>query len=376
MRLTEFFNPEPVVLLEMRPDSDRFEQLDRADQWLAKYTYENLDKWPPHDVLAILLNRYPIKETMTLYRGMNFRTKEKYDEFMATVADGVLKTNGISSWGSSPDEVESFAVTRPSYYLDRDTMVDHGEAQQQREYVSGYRGIILSVKAKPGQAIDVNASKLGHEREYILTPGEYNVTVSRDLKKYREALDDGDTDIDTVIAKYDPEGRASYDNQFYEFVIHHHAKELSDKSKKKLLSIVYHAPEIGTHDTHSVFNDASTYPMEIYYPSQYMKMAAEGYFTPKDTDKARQEAKTLVGLIVAKYKEFPDKIIKCLGFTSLAEFAGMGGVAKKTLQQHIGRQYAAMQEEGRAINNMDPELRNSAIYNIGKRAQAILGQMN
>ena len=375
------------LIKEMRTDSEEFENLDHYDQWLAKYTYENLDKWPSEDIRDELAHRYPITEPRMIYRGLNFREKEKFDAFMETIKDGVLVTQGISSWGTKSDAVEQFAVTQPSYYLDRDTMKAHDAAGKEREYVTGYRGIILRVTAQPGQAIDVNKSRLGHEDEIILLPGRYKVAVERDVKKYRDALDDGDYTIDDIIQA--PDGQTKYRESFRDYVMHHHKGELNDATRAHLFhERVKHLKSFDYQPTEVVFHERKPYKgfdregtptyVEIQYPSTFFAQAAEGIYLPQHVEQCRKWARVSIKKIIDYIRAHPDVIFRYSdNVRDIAKFAGVEGPFVDAMKSHIGTQHRALEIEGRKLNDLDLkdwDMR-TAIQRHGERVIEVLKQV-
>lgn len=371
MKLMEFFSPEP--LMEMRPDSDEFDRLDHADQWLAKYTYENLDKWPGKDILEILAKRYPVEKPTAVYRGINFSTKEHYDEFKEKVADGTYKTGGVSSWSPNPD-VEQFAVTRPSYYLDLDTMRGYSEAQKQREYIQGYRGVILKTIAEPGRAINTNASRLGHESEITLFPGEHPVEIVRELKLYRDALEDGDTDIDAVInntpEEYDRNN--AYQHGFYEYVLHHHGDKLSPETKSQVFKRMFKGPEVEFHIREKFFA-SDYYPrIQISYNGAAIIGATKGFFNPEDYQKVKRAAREMARKITTIIRQHPDHIIEAhLG--ALIDFSQDKNL-KKAVMSHIATQYKELEVDGRNINDLRGKEAQQALHVHTKKLEIVLSQ--
>lgn len=379
MKLIEFFGSEAPPLLEMRPDSDAFYDLDQADQWLAKYTYEALDRWPSKEIQRTLVQRYPVSEPTTIYRGINLKTKEQYDEFRASIADGQITTGGITSWSPSRDQVESFAVTRPSYYLDLDTMKGYGEARSQREYIQGYRGMILKMVCEPGHGIAVNKSNLGHESEIILIPGTYRVEIEREYKLYKSALEDGDIDVDSVVANHDPDvstrGR-EYDHQFYDYVLHHHSDRLADSSKRKIFQMNYKPAEIRVDVEREEIRKYShdPYPtVSIFYPYWFLQHAVDGRYTDDDTEKAERVA-VIVGKKIAKaIQQYPNYIVR---ISDMGPLMSLGATEpKNALMRHISKQYKDLEAEGRAINNLPGEKRQQAMYEHQKKLELVLNQI-
>lgn len=206
---------------------------DPADRWLAKYTYEGLDRWPSKQIIGVLLDRYPAMPGM-IYRGMNFDTKEDYDAFVAQLP--TLKTSGITSWTKHEKAAEQFAVTKPSYFLDLSVMQAYGKQQQEGERLSGYRGLILAMQIGDHEAIDVNLSKLGHESEVILPAGQYEVRIHRVIKRYQDDLSDSGRTVDAIIRDAKTEDELS--DGLVRYVINHHGHTIATDTQRHIFTLL------------------------------------------------------------------------------------------------------------------------------------------
>jgi hypothetical protein len=216
---------------------------DPSLKWLAQYTYENLNKWPHSDIIQDLLHRFP-SNAGTIYRGINFNTPEQYAEFMQPFAGSQtaeLTFTGVTSWSTHKQTAHQFAITQPTYFLNREVMMAHDQMQKQRERLSGYRGIILSIRIAQGTGIDVDASGVGHESEVILPPGTYQVHVHEHILTYADQLHQAITTPDQVIqrVKSVSELHRRHDtHSFVDHVLHHHMHDLSDASRNHMFKLL------------------------------------------------------------------------------------------------------------------------------------------
>ena len=368
------------IIQEMRPDSDEYYALDRADKWLAKYTYENLDKWPNKEVLQTLVQRYPISKPMKIYRGMNFSTKELWDEFAKEINTGSLTFGGISSWGRNNEHVEQFAVTKPSYGLNLDTMREYSASQKEMEYISGYRGVIVETIATPSTAIDVSSSKLGHEDEIILIPGTYEVKIFKELKKYKDSMTD--INVDDVITS---DSTSRYDKGFKDYVLHHHTDKLGDRAKHHLfVSKRAYAIELGPIDdvtlsvTKPYFEKDTTTKTIMSFHYGYFWAGANGQYTPEDNEICRKEAKRTIAKAIKIIQAHPDYTFKYVtNFGEIAKYAGNYSQFFDAVKRHIQAQYAQAEIDGREINNQkfkDAWDFDSAVRRHAERVAEILSQ--
>ena len=119
-------------------------RLSDADKALYNYTLNPMHIYEVHGEFDELLSLYANKKSMTVYRGLNFETKEKYDKFISNIQDGNINIKNISSWTPHKKTAEQFAVTRPSYmeFMDSENMKLISAARKNHERVVGYRGDI------------------------------------------------------------------------------------------------------------------------------------------------------------------------------------------------------------------------------------------
>lgn len=227
-------------LVEKYYDDDEYDRslsnLDPHDRWLKSYTYDGLDKHPSDSVIDALLDDYANDKGMTLYRGLNFETKEEFNKFMKDVESGELEVGSITSWSPSKSTAWQFAVTRPTYFLNFELMSADSERKKQREYMLGYRGVILKTDVKPGDAVDVTKSDFSKENEMIIPPGKYKVEVE-EIKPFKELVKEQDPS--EVVLGLTPEdiGKDTFNAQFFKYIIFHKL-DFSDEAKEHLYNLV------------------------------------------------------------------------------------------------------------------------------------------
>lgn len=386
---TDLAKIDPHEITEMRTDSDEFFRLDAPDRWLAKYTYENLDKFPSKETVAALIKRYP-NDAQTVYRGLNFRTKEDWEEFEKNIEDGSIDISRISSWSPSAKEAYTFAITQPSYFLDLQTMQDYEAAEKAGEEISGYRGVILQLELEQGTAIDVDKSKLGHESEIIVPAGTYPADIYRVVKKFEHQLADKDTDIDTVIQSTTIEKyNDSKQRKFFDYVMKNHVDELSNKSRHHLFNMLYRNTIERFKDgkfIKTVLNDElpdltseETVPesMSVYYPYMFLQYAMKGYFLDDDTQTVKQVAQKIVKHALQAIKtHYSERRIEAGNLLDIARFAGMYQEALNVYQETFGKQYRDLEQKGRDINKLPPEQRRDAISQHIEDLQKVMNQIS
>lgn len=360
-------------LLTEAKDYDKIK--DSANRWLAMFTYENYPKNPSEETINTLLKRYPAKAGI-IYRGMNFYTKESYDEFMKNnfpngATESVITTNVVTSWTPSENASEQFAVTQPTYNLNASVMRAYDEQQKNKERLAGYRGIILSTIIDDNQGIDVDASGLGHETEVVLPVGKYNIKIHREIKKYEHHLADNDTNIDKVIQSTTKESMSRSgptdgrtENSFYDYVIHHHIDKINDKSRLHLFKLFlpnpldlfrYEAkPYVDYFEKDGPKSNKVTF--DYYIPGIYLfDFYNKGVFrTPKQKKLVVDLAKKTMtqALPIVKQYVATATVFKGAPLILTAKIAGMESQLAKVLRDTLGTEYRRLQDEGRKINQI------------------------
>lgn len=223
---------------------DILTESESADKWLSNYTLQNLDKWPSESIMQTLIKKYPLDNPTVVYRGMNFDTQEEYEKFIEKfdkTGMATLSFNGISSWSTSITTANQFAITRPSYYIDWSVVNADSKREKEKEYIIGYRGIILKTTAIPNKSINVNKSKHVKENEIILIPGTYQVQIHKQIKKFADVIDNGEENIKSVILKMldlkTQNKSDEYIQQFYNYMLHRFGDII--RQDEKLKNLIY-----------------------------------------------------------------------------------------------------------------------------------------
>ena len=366
---------------------------DPADRWLAKYTYENLDKWPSSATIETLLGRYPAGPGV-IFRGINFPTKEQYDGFLSTFNGNQtteIKFGSITSWTRDEESSKQFAVTQPTYFLNQAVMTAHATMMKNKEALSGYRGIILSMMLPAGHGIDVDQSGLGHESEIVLIPGKYHVTIHQEIRQYAHQLASGDIDIDRVIQKTtmaDLSRSSGATNTFFDYVMHHHANEINDASRTHLFKLFF--PKSSTpafpyeiEPINQVLGTKSPGTIEFNYgiPGlRVMQLYLSGIIRdPRQISQIKKLARTVVTNAVPVIEQH---IVDARRFDIAplriaARSADMSPVLDRVIKQKLGAEYQRLQDVGRAINTIrDPKKQQEAIKLHSEQIKALLSKIS
>jgi hypothetical protein len=364
---------------------------DKADAWLARYTYENLDKWPGRDTILTLLDRYPSKQGK-IYRGINFSTQQDYDNFMQQFggnSQAVLEFSGITSWSHSKSQAQQFAVTQPTYFLNKEVMVAHGVMKKNKERLAGHRGVILETVIKQGDGIDVDASGLGHESEVILPPGSWHVSITQQLKKYQHQLEDGDAHIDQVIQRTtsveDTKGSGGH-HSFFEYVLHHHSDQISNKSRSHIFSLFKPSDSMPAF----VYTATPAYvwgkeeenltDFDYHIPgARLFDLYLAGIFVdPKHQRWIKQLAAKVVSMAVPVLEKhiISARRVNMHALNMVADIAGQQSQLAQVLRNTVGAEYQRLQTQGREINRIrDPRDHERAIKAHTEALSALLNKL-
>lgn len=169
------------------------EDMNRVDAALTKYVMNPDYSYEVDMAMDDAIKEYGNTSAITLYRGLNFDTKEDYDKFMKSIKGGVLKTKSLSSWSPNKSEAETFAVTKPSYmeFMTKEKMAMISAQRKSGERITGYRGIILKTKISKGKGVDLRRFKNQAESEVLLPNGNYKVTYE-EILSYKDQFSNQD----------------------------------------------------------------------------------------------------------------------------------------------------------------------------------------
>lgn len=205
---------------------------------LRNYIKGELNIWDK-EVYDEMFNAWPNSKEITLYRGINFKSKASYDNFIQKmVEDGAYIQNSASSFSSDYETALGFAITSKSYFLDRETMKASSIKDILGEKVSGYRGVVLEVKVPAHSVVDVNVSGEGIEDEYLFRPGEkINVKV-HEIKSFYDLTQEDGFDVNKQLEKEfskEMEAKKSIlSNLFVNYLLNVHFDEITEENKTLL----------------------------------------------------------------------------------------------------------------------------------------------
>lgn len=209
----------------------------KADAWLKNYTVDALDKFPSKQTLDDLLADYPY-DGGTLYRGLNFHDREQYEQFLENTKNGtVLETGDITSWSPVRAECISFAITRPTYFLNRELMQAEDKKNKDIDYMIGHAGVILKTTVKPGVGINVNKSEFGKEQEVILVPGTYKISVDETMLPFVKSINKDNFKKEFMSLTSLGSSASKLDIRKFEHILFHYS-EFDDEMKQHLFDLI------------------------------------------------------------------------------------------------------------------------------------------
>lgn len=359
---------------------------DPALKWLGRFTYENVGKRVDETIWNSLVKRFP-NEAGTLYRGLNFTSPERWQEFITHFKEGTatLTFDGVSSWTKDPDTATQFAITQPTYQLNLAVLQAHGTQTKNRESLSGYRGVIISTQAGDGIGVDVDKTTVGHESEVVLPAGQYTIKIHKVLKLYKHQLEDKETSIDEVIlntTKADLSSRER-EHSFFDYVIHHHGKELSPKSQAHLFNLF--KPRAGeplfkssVQEYKNYFSKMPEVTFDYAIPSwKLFDLAQQGVFDDTQMMKIKKLARQILSQAI---KPVTDNIVRANYFNSgmLKLLEKLSGDYRLTnsLKRVVGERVHEINSRVPEINKIsDPKEKRQAIDNYTHELTSLLSKL-
>lgn len=176
----------------------------------AKISDEYLDAYVKDPMYGILSEKefnlakqdYPLDKPTKVYRGLNFATKEDYEEFIKKTSNGKhYNSNAISSWSPDKATAKNFAVTRPSYleFASKETL--DLLAKKKLEKITGFRGVILETTAKPEFSVDLRKFGGKAESEILInSDSSLPIKIIADFTRFEDEFDN--TKISDFLSRY------------------------------------------------------------------------------------------------------------------------------------------------------------------------------
>lgn len=201
---------------------------------LSRYIQNPLYKLS-NDKMDELLAAYSNDESTTIFRGLNFNTKNDYDAFISEIQDGVLETSSITSWSRDKEEALNFAITKPTFEITSDLADETDKAKNSGEVLIGYKGILLKTTIKKGVGVDTSKANVAAEDEIILPVGKYKIGYEV-IDKFSTMMTDVNID-ELIIKSLEKDSLShSYVERFAEYVLQKFPHKLSVDTIERLIN--------------------------------------------------------------------------------------------------------------------------------------------
>lgn len=232
-------NLETLIASAITDRWDEAENADDVDRALIHYSLDADTKHELNDIFDEALARYHNDTALTIYRGLNFDSKESFDAFISSLNDDktTVKFNEISSWTTNYDTAMGFAVTRPTYIEFMSANDVKYLSSKKDDYITGYRGVILKSKIDVGTAIDLSKLKYSSEAE-ILVPANTSLSIEvEELIPFNESTKGKDfNDLLLSISKKDLETNKG--KKLFNYILNRKKPdELSDEARQHIIDL-------------------------------------------------------------------------------------------------------------------------------------------
>lgn len=235
MKFKQYLNE---MLDHYESDEDDDDLGGSADSALKAYIKDPAKKNWLNQYAEELIDAYGNEKPEKVYRGLNFDTKEDYEEFIKTISSGKIKIeNTATSWTRSLSTARQFAKTKPSYmeFMSSEKMKLIDAANKKNEYVVGYRGIILEIDIDKEVGVDTKLTPFSAEDEIIIFKGEYKCKY-HELKKNSDRIND--EGLEAILAEIEKaqdsedKNTKTYNDTMLQKIIKDHKSELTPEMKK------------------------------------------------------------------------------------------------------------------------------------------------
>jgi hypothetical protein len=366
------FLKESAINDQMRDTNKIRDPIKRA---IAKYVLDPYHSFAVAAVIHDAIKEYGNDEPITIYRGLNFSSREDYDSFMKSIKNGSIAPESITSWSPSKKQALIFAKTKPSYmeFMSASSWAEISAQSKAKERITGYRGILLKTEIAAGAGLDVQKTGYGAESEIILPAGTYQVEIE-EIKTFKDTI--ADSDVNAVVASMEKE---DYDNdsdkqKMLEYIMHHHPEEFNDKSKSKIFKLL----AIGTFKYDVKFFEKDPWGI-VKFPTVDINMTdlsqvqqLSKFFLEDDYDSVLQKSKPaflqMLKDIEAAWS--PGTVFKTNGKVGvIADMLGCRSQYISMLQRTVGADYknTTTREHNRKVTDYRAE---------AERIVALLNSMN
>jgi hypothetical protein len=290
------------------------DDLDYYDEKLKNHVFKEQPIYNK-EVFDVLKERYPNKEVLKLYRGINFRTQEQYLNFINSIEENKgYKARRADSFSADERTVLDFALTQPTYFLNEELMRAEDERSKNKERLSGYCGVVVEIEVPEGAVVDITESGLGIEMEAIVEPFSVYACKLNVVESYEMKVSSPEFSVNDYVSK---NFNNDFSDPFFKYILHHHKSEFNEESKhsvfntlneisiKERLSnldinekVVHNSNNLIIVEVDEYVNGYRSNKKEKVYTPIFNRMlfqqAYEGYFTGQDYKTVCEKAEEIV----------------------------------------------------------------------------------
>lgn len=200
------------------------------EQKLRSYTKDENPIYLESDFNKMIAE-WPNEEDITVYRGINFSTKEKYEDFLKELkATGGYQSSEAAGFSPRYDTAYDFSTTTKTYFPTMEVVMEEAKRNVQGEKIAGYCGVILTATAKKGTVVDVNLSGQAVESEVLFRPNALIPCEVFKVKSFKELVRSKDFDVNEYIQKH-----AGEDDDLLTYLVINKNKTITDENCQLLL---------------------------------------------------------------------------------------------------------------------------------------------
>jgi hypothetical protein len=384
----------------MYDDDGEFSRLDKADQTLYRYTKDERNFYNA-DVYNQLLEKYSNKENITVYRGVNFKSRLQYHKFMKKFnKDGGYITSNAAGFAKSYDTAEDFAETTKTFFVNLDVMKAEGERQSRGDKMTGFCGIVLKTTIKAGDCVDVTLSNFAVEDEVLFSPNSLIKCEVEIIDNYQTIVNDKNFSMNKYIQECN-----ELNDPILNYITINHSDRINNVSASHLLELCLPSEEtlekrknnyLKNSDREIVFDSKYLsvikdyeYPSlrdfdkkeEFYHvtcPSSIMTYEDRGCFRPEQYKKIKEiSSDMLLSFMECHYdlgQQEKIKSLKQLSWFSKFASSHLKDLYESTVLTRHGATYGELGDKGRSLNGkgLSREEMTSEVNKISEEIQKTL----
>lgn len=199
-------------------------------QKLRSYTKDENPIYFESDFNAMLAE-WPNEEDITVYRGINFSTKEKYESFLKELkVTGGYQSSECAGFSQRYETAYDFSTTTKTYFPTMEVVMEEAKRNVQGENIAGYCGVILTATAAKGTVIDIDRSGQGVESEVLFAPDQIIKCEVFKVKSFKECVSSRDFDVNDYVQKH-----AGENDDLLTYLIINKNKIITDENCQLLL---------------------------------------------------------------------------------------------------------------------------------------------